>query len=211
MKKIVLIGAGGHAKTIVDTLEKSVEYEIAGFMCDGIVNSVVYRGYRILGSDESAKSIYDSGIRCAVLAIGFLGKSTLRQRLMEYYINIGYEFPVIVDSTAIIAEDVRIGIGTYIGRGAIVNADAEIGRACIVNTGAIIEHECVIGDFSHVAVRAVVCGQVTIGENVFVGANATVIQNVIIEDDVVIGAGALIRKGVLSGASVVGNGTVLEH
>lgn len=203
MNRIVLIGAGGHAKTIVDTIERLGTYEIAGFIAQGEVGTTAYRGYKILGNDENATDIYELGIHYAVIAIGFLGKLSIRQQLMDYYANIGFEFPVIIDPTAIVAHDVRIGEGTYIGRNVVVNADASIGKACIINTGAIIEHECSVGDFSHIAVAAVVCGQSEIGKNVLVGANATIIQNVVIEDDSIVGAGALVRKKVSKMSKIV--------
>lgn len=205
MEKIVLIGAGGHAKTVVDTLERLGNYEIVGFVDKVASEKPVYKDYKVIGSDEYLQRLYDSGIKNAFIAIGFLGHSRLRQKIYGQLVGIGFRVPCIIDPTAIVAGDVEIGGGTYIGRNAVVNVSANIGDNCIINTATVIEHDCVVGSFSHVAVGAVVCGQVTIGENTLIGANATVIQCKSVGTDCVIGAGAVVRKDVPDKKMVVGD------
>lgn len=204
MEKIVLVGAGGHAKTIVETIEKAKSFEIAGFVGPGEIGEIVYRGYKRIGNDEDLEELYNHGIHNAVLAIGFMGNSNLRNKLFHTLKKYGYEFPVIIDDTASIALDVTIGEGTYIGRHAVINANAHIGKACILNTASIVEHDCIIGDFSHVSVAAVVCGQSEIGQNVLVGSNATIIQGLKIMNHSIIGAGAVVTKDVLENSLVIG-------
>lgn len=195
-EKIVIVGAGGHAKTIVDTLERLDTFEIAGYISKENVGSDIYRGYKIIGRDEDLKEIYKSGVVNAIIAVGFMGRSTLRQKLYEDLKQIGYKLPAIVDPTAIIATDVVIDEGTYIGRNVVVNADAKIGKCCILNTSCVVDHENHIGNFTHISVQAVCCGKVHIGENCMLGANSTVIQNITVGDNTVIGAGALIIKDI---------------
>ena len=174
VKEIVLVGFGGHAKSVIDSIEGMKAYKIAGYVdCADMPD---YKGYTRIGNDAELEKLYAGGIHDAVLTIGFMGRSRRRNQLYEYMKKIGYRFPVIVDQSAIIASDAVIQEGTYIGKRAVINADARIGRMCIINTGAIIEHECVVGDFSHVAVGANLCGQCVVGENTFIGAGATVIQ-----------------------------------
>lgn len=209
MEKIVLVGAGGHAKTIVDTIERGGCYEIVGFLDGGENGREVYRGYKVIGHDEDARAIYDTGVRNTIIAVGFMGRSDLRNRLYQEMKMLGFHFPVIIDPTAVVADDAVIGEGTYIGRNAIINVDVRIGRNCIVNTAAIIEHECKVGDFSHISVASVLCGQVTVGDNVLIGANATVIQGCNIEDNCIIGAAGFARKDVKSMTCIVGNNQIL--
>lgn len=192
MEKIVLIGAGGHAKTIVDTIERTNCYEIAGFLDGGEIGREIYRGYRVIGHDEDADSIYDGGVRNAVIAVGALGRSDLRNRLFQEMKRTGFYFPVIIDPTAIVAEDTVIGEGTYIGRNAVINVDVRIGRNCIINTAAIIEHECVVGDFAHISVGAILCGSVKAHKGSFIGAGSTVIQGISIGEDSVVGANSTV-------------------
>ena len=152
VKEIVLVGFGGHAKSVIDSIEGMKTYKIAGYVdCADVPD---YKGYTRIGSDADLEKLYAQGIRDAVLTIGFMGRSKRRNQLYEYMKKIGYRFPVIVDQSAIIASDAVIQEGTYIGKRAVVNADAKIGRMCIINTGAIIEHECVGGGFSQGAVGA---------------------------------------------------------
>lgn len=198
MKKIVLLGTGGHAKSVVDTIIAEGKYEIAGFI-DKENKEFDYLGYKIIGCDEDLPSIYNAGIHYACICIGFLGKGSIRQGLYTRLKKIGFEFPDIVDPTAALAKNVRIEEGVFIGKGAVVNSNAEIGRMAIVNTAAVIEHDCLIGDFTHVAVGSVICGAVKVGKGVFVGANTTVIQGIHIGAGAIIGAGSIIVKDVEEG------------
>lgn len=195
-EKILLVGSGGHAKTLVDTIERLETYEVAGFVGPGEVGAALYRGYRLLGHDEALPTLFMQGIHAAALGMGFMGRSSVRNRLYAQLSQIGYTLPVLVDPTAVVAADAVLGVGTYVGRHAVINADAQIGHACIINTGSIVEHECRIGAFSHVAVGAVLCGQVQVGSECLIGANATVIQGLHIGDGCIIGAGTVVTKGI---------------
>lgn len=204
MEKIVLVGSGGHAKTIVDTIERAGHYRIAGFIDRGQIGKEICRGYRIIGHDEDMASVFASGIRRAFIAIGFMGHSDLRGRLYHQFKPLGFSFPMVIDPSAAVADDAVIGEGTYIGRKAVVNVGAMVGINCIVNTSAVVEHNCEIGDFSHISVASVLCGQVTVGRNALIGANATVIQGISIGDGAVVGAGAVVVRDVPENRTVAG-------
>lgn len=196
MEKIIVLGNGGHAKSVVDAIEGQGKYSIAGY----VVNDVtVNDDYPILGNDHDLQKIFDEGIRYAVLGIGYLGKGSLRQRLYQDLKKIGYSLPMICDPTSVISKKAIIDEGTFVGKGAIVNSGARIGKMCILNTGSIVEHDCEIGDFTHIAVGTVLCGDVKIGNNAFVGANATVIQGRRVGDRVIVGAGEMIKTDVEAG------------
>ena len=152
MEKIIIIGAGGHAKTVVDTIERGHCFEIAGFLAEGRVGERVYKNYTILGADNIAKTIFSMGISKACMAIGFMGKSSIREKLCCQYKKMGFDFPAIIDPSAIVASDVMIGEGTYIGRCVVVNANSSIGDFCILNTGCIVEHECKAVSYTHLDV-----------------------------------------------------------
>ena len=180
MTKIVLLGCGGHAKSIVDSIESMGGFQIVGFTDSTCNAQFSYRGYEIIGTDDYLSELFASGVNAAFICIGYLGKGTIREILYNQLKEIGFSLPIIVDPSAVIAKDAQIGEGTFIGKRAVVNADAKIGKMTIINTGAIVEHDCNIGDFSHVAVGTVLCGGVEIGVHSMIGANATVIQNVVL-------------------------------
>lgn len=195
-EKLLLLGHGGHAKSLIDSIEAAGIYEIAGLIDNGMRTNTGYRGYKVVGCDEELKELFRSGIHCACIGVGFLGEGNARNRLYTCLKEIGYTLPVIIDPSAVLAKDVKIGEGTFIGKGAMINADTQIGKMVIVNTAAVIEHDCFIGDFCHVAVAGTICGTVRMGKNVFIGANATVIQGIRIGDNALIGAGTVVVKNV---------------
>lgn len=198
MERIVILGNGGHAASLVDTLERQNRYTVAGYVVnDGADGSG--GKYPVLGDDHCLEKLFQSGIRYAAVGIGYLGRSHLRKELWNRLKKIGYTLPVICDPTAILAANAGIAEGSFIGKGAIVNVNALIGQMCIINTGAIIEHDCRVEDFSHVSVGSVLCGGVCVGSSSFIGANATVIQGRIIGNECIIGAGMTIKKDVEDG------------
>jgi len=189
MEDILLVGFGGHAKSVADCIERERKYNIIGYSDLQKADSQ----YSYLGTDDALQAIFDSGIKNAAIGIGYMGKGEIRRQLYSKLKDIGFNLPIIVDPSAIISNTAVIGEGAFVGKGAIVNAEAIIGKMAIINTKAIVEHECVIGDYSHVAVGAVLCGQVKVGEAAFIGANATVIQCREVKSNTIIPAGETIR------------------
>lgn len=189
MEDIVLVGFGGHAKSVADCIEREGKYHIVGYTDLQEADSQ----YVYLGTDDKLQAIFDSGVKNAAVGIGYMGKGAVRQHLYAELKEIGFTLPVIADPSAILSSTAVVGEGTFIGKCAVVNAEANIGKLAIINTKALVEHECVIGDYAHVAVGAILCGQVKVGEAAFIGANATVIQCREIKDKTVVPAGATIR------------------
>ena len=202
MEDIILVGFGGHAKSIADSIEKAGKYHIVGYTEQK--KCITEAKYEYLGADDVLKEYYFNGVRNAVICVGYLGKGNIRDRLYEKLKSIGYELPVIIDPSAMIAGEVCIEEGTYVGKGSVVNTGTHIEKMCIINTKAIVEHECFVGAFSHVAVGAVLCGNVTVQEHGFIGANATIIQGVRIGHQSVVGAGSTILKDVRDNKTVYG-------
>lgn len=191
-----MLGTGGHARSVVDSIERTGKYHIIGFLDTDKMWGKYLKDYRVVGTDDELEKYFEEGVRNAFITIGFLGHGDVRNRLYERLKKIGYRIPNMIDPTAVIASDVQMEEGIFIGKRAVINANAEIAKMCIINTGAIIEHDCRVGEFSHISVGSVLCGSVQIGKNSFVGANATVIQGRHIGDDCIVGAGMTVRKNV---------------
>jgi sugar O-acyltransferase (sialic acid O-acetyltransferase NeuD family) len=189
MESLVIVGFGGHAKSVADCIEREGKYNIIGYTDVEEHHSK----YDYLGNDDVLQMVFNSGVKNAAVGVGYLGKGSIRNKLYDLLKKIGYNLPVIKDPSSIISESAIIGEGTFIGKAAIVNAEATIGKMAIVNTKALIEHECIVGDFTHIAVGAILCGQVKVGNSVLVGANATVIQCRSIESKSIVPAGAVLR------------------
>lgn len=194
MEDIILLGLGGHAHSVVDSIEQSGKYNIIGFLDMEGMSWKHYRDYRVLDTDDALQMYFDRGIRNAFITIGFMGHGDVRNRLYRKLKDIGFAVPNIIDKTSAISGSAELEDGIFVGKNAIINVNAKIGKMCIVNTGAVVEHDCEIGEFSHVAVGSVVCGGVSVGKQTLIGANATVIQNKMIGNRCIIGAGMVIRK-----------------
>lgn len=197
MKDIIIVGFGGHARSVADCIERTGQYNIVGYT--DLYEVTPNNGYKYLGTDDVLEEIYETGICNAVIAVGQIGTDTVRHKLYARLKQIGFELPVIADPSAIIADNVVIGDGTFIGKGAVVNANTIIGKMSIINTGVLCEHDCIVGEYSHVAVASVLCGNVNVGINSFVGANATVIQGVKVGNEAIVGAGSIVLHNVNDG------------
>ncbi len=190
MEKIVIVGYGGHAKVLSDSIKTAGKYKIAGYTdVEDKDANIEY-----LGTDECLSRIFEAGVNNAAIGIGFIGNSNIRISIYTLLKQIGFHLPAIIDRSAIISEGVTIGEGTYIGKRSVINPDSLIDKCCIINTGAIVEHECRVEPFSHISVGTVLCGNVIVGAESFVGANSTVIQGITIGNRCLVGAGSVVRK-----------------
>ncbi len=196
MEDIILLGLGGHAHSVTDSIEQTGKYNIIGFLDTEEMLGKRFRDYCVLGTDDALGKYFDKGIKNAFVTIGFLGKGNIRNQLYKQLKNIGYLVPDIIDGSAVVSENAELGDGVFVGKNAVINANAKIGEMCIINTGAIVEHDCTIGKFSHIAVGSVICGGVSVGEQTMIGANATVIQEKEIGSHCVIGAGTIVSKNI---------------
>lgn len=201
MEKMILVGGGGHAKSIIDSVRSLNKFHIVGFVDKKDTNP----GIKRLGDDEVLSSLYNSGIKKAFIAVGSIGKPNVRIRLYNTLKNIGYKFPTIIDKTASVAGNAVIEEGTFVGKGAVVNSGTVIRKQCIINSGAIVEHDCIINEFVHLAPGAILSGGVSIGKRTHVGANAVIIQNIKVGEDVLIGAGSVIIRNVKNDIKIYGN------
>ena len=192
MEDIVLLGFGGHARSVADSIAKAGKYNIIGYTDVQESKSQ----FQYIGTDDELEALYRQGVHNAALGVGYMGESLIRDRLVYAARKIGFQFPAIIDPSANIADDAVIGEGAYIGKNAVINAVSDIGDFCIINTGAIIEHQNIIGRHSHVAVGSVLCGNVNIGHHSMIGAGTTIIQGKSIGDNCIIGANSTVLSNV---------------
>ncbi len=203
MVDLVLVGGGGHCKSVIDSIKALGKYKLIGITdfdkkdCIG--------GVPIIGKDDQLQILFDSGVRHAFITVGSIGDTSVRLKLYQQLKAIGYHLPVIIDTSAIVSEYATIGEGSFIGKGAVINTDSKIATNCIINSGSIVEHDCTIGDFVHIAPGAVLSGSTNIGSHTHIGTNATVIQNINIGEQVLIGAGSVVISHILKGAIAYGN------
>lgn len=196
LSKLVLIGGGGHCKSVLDTALKMGEFNDIVITDSNIEKGTSLLGYSVVGNDDCLEQLRQEGFDYAFITVGSVKVNSLRETLANKVALLGFRFPIIQDPSAIVAESARIGEGTFIGKNTVINAAAVVGRHCIINTGAILEHECIVGDFSHISVGTILCGEVTVKDNCMIGAGSTVIQCRSIGNNVIIGANSTVLTDV---------------
>lgn len=192
-KKLVIIGASGHGKVVADIAKKTGYHEIV-FLDD---NENVHEcgGYPVVGRSHEVETIN------ADVIVG-IGNASIRKKIQKSIPE--RKMATLIHPSAVVAEDVIIGVGTVIMAGAVINSGARIGTGCIINTCASVDHDCNVGDYVHVAVGSHLCGTVSVGDETWIGAGATVSNNISICSEVMIGAGAVIVKDVKESGIYVG-------
>lgn len=194
MKKIVLVGGGGHCKSVLDTLKELNQFEVVGILDNKEKVGLNIMGVPFIGTDEDSIKVFESGVKYAFVTVGSIGNAELRKKLYRDLKSIGFILTPIVDKTAIISENTKIDEGTFIGKGSIINANSIIGKMCIVNTGVIIDHDCIVNDFVHIAPGSILCGGASIGEDSHIGTGTKIIQGISIGSNTLIGAGSLVVR-----------------
>jgi UDP-perosamine 4-acetyltransferase len=203
MIQVVGLGAGGHARVLIEILLASGEWEIVGLLDPARVGESL-AGIPIIGGDEQLDRMRREGITGAFIGIGGVGDNSPRMALFNLAISAGFDVVNVIHSQATISRSARLGRGVAVTAGALINSNASIGDNVIINTGAIIEHDCQIGSHCHIATGAVLAGNVTVGESAHVGAGATVRQGIVIGENAVVGAGAVVVKDVAPRTIVTG-------
>jgi len=206
-KNLILIGGGGHCKSVIDVAES------AGFSILGILDTAETVGnkvlnYSIIGTDDEIVNYVDKAL--FIITVGQIKDSGLRIKLQQKVINCGGQFATVIASTARVSRYSTIGEGTVIMHQAVVNADAKVGVGCIINTFANIEHDAVVGDFCHISTGAMVNGNCTVGKGTFLGSQAVMVNGVDIAEGCVIAAGAMVRKNIVVKGVYADNPAVLK-
>jgi UDP-perosamine 4-acetyltransferase len=205
MKQAIGLGAGGHARIIVEILRLLGEFEIVGLL-DANPEALATRvsGIAVLGNDLLMPEIYARGVRHAFVGVGGIGDNRSRARLYHAAQGYGFEMIGAIDPRSIVSPSAIIGSGTIIMPAAVINAGARTGENVIINTGAIVEHDCSIGDHVHIATGACLAGTVTVLPGAHIGVGAAIKQGVQVGRNALVGAGAVVINDVPDDTTVVG-------
>lgn len=204
MKKIAIIGAGGHAKVLIDTLLKSNSAQsIILFDNDKEKLGSKILNCTVAGNDEDLKKIDPNDV-LLVNAIGTVHASGIRDKVFQEFKNLGYSFLTVIHPSAIIADSVEIAEGAQVMANTTIQPGCHIGENSIINTSASIDHDCQIGRSSHIAPGVTLSGGVEVGNGSHVGTGANVIQNIQIGSEATVAAGATVVKNVENHTTVKG-------
>jgi sugar O-acyltransferase (sialic acid O-acetyltransferase NeuD family) len=189
---LILIGAGGHARSCIDVIEQQGQYQIAGLI--GMPDEVLTKhlGYVIIGTDSNLPELAKN-YRYALITIGQIQTAEHRILLYQQALQFGFQLPIIIAPTAHVSRHAVLGAGTIVMHGAIVNAGAKVGNNCIINTLALLEHDTIVEDHCHIATSAILNGDVAVGAGSFVGSGSVIKEGVAIGKDCRVGIGLTVR------------------
>ncbi len=201
--RILILGAGGHGRVVLDILLQVREYDVVGFLDSNPdihgrrVDGIPVHG----GIDDLEKIRVELNVSGVIIAIGDNG---VRRGLARQIEQTGLELISAIHPSVTLAYNATIGRNVVIAAGAVVCANCQIGDSVILNTGCIIDHQTMIGEGTHICPGVRIAGRVKVEPGVFVGIGATVVPKVTLGCESIVGAGAVVLEDVLPMATVVG-------
>ena len=201
--RILIIGAGGHAQVVADTLlrarEAGCHTQPIGYLDDNPNLIGAERlGLPILGNLYSVATIPHDALIIAI------GNNWVRKSLYLELQAQGYCFATVCHPRAIVAPDVKLGPGTVVFAGVVVNTGSSIGANVILNTGCTVDHHNHIGDHVHLAPGTHLGGDVEVGEGTLVGIGATIMSQRSVGKWSTVGAGALVNRNLPERVTAIG-------
>ena len=206
MKKLLIIGCGGHAKVVYETAIATSSFSEFAFLDDKYENRLELNDdwgkWEIIGkiSDLRDPNIRDN-FKSAVVAIG---ENNQRLSTIKQLIKYSYKLPTLIHPSATVSVTAEIGIGSVVFAQSVIQAKTKIGIGSIINNSASINHDCIVEDGVHICPGVNIAGGVTIGEKSWIGIGSTVIEGVKIGRKVTIGAGASVISEIPDGMTAVG-------
>ena len=196
-KKLYVLGGGGHAKVVIDSLVKN------GSVVSGVIDPRLKVGDQLLdilvvGGDELMSQL-DPQLTLLANGVGATANSRTNRKLYDLWSAHGFSFATVVHPTAIIANEVRLALGCQIMAGTVLQPHVTIGKCTVINTAASVDHDCEIGDYCFIAPMVNLCGGAKVGEGSFIGAGAVLLPGVKVGKNVLIAAGAVVNADVADG------------
>jgi sugar O-acyltransferase (sialic acid O-acetyltransferase NeuD family) len=205
MKKLILIGGGGHCKSAIDVVETENKYTIAGILDINYRPGMQVCDYPVIGTDEAIVSLVKEDYEF-IITLGQIKTAELRMKIFNHLKSLNAKIATVISPNAFLSRHSKIGEGTIVMHQAIINSGAAIGHNCIINTRALVEHDATIADHCHISTSGIINGSCKIGTGSFIGSGAIIINNKTIADRSIVGAGTVVTEDVSeSDRTIVGN------
>lgn len=202
--KIILIGGGGHCKSVIDVIEAGKKYTIAGILdVKGKVGTKILK-YKIFDTDNNLPALAKKKT-LFLITVGHTKSNVVRRKLYDKLKGLRLALPIVASPLAYCSRNSEIAEGTVLMHRSFVNSFASIGVNCILNTGAIVEHDAEIGNHCHISTNAVINGGTKLGDNVFIGSGSVVNECIEICNDVVIGSGSVVNRNIVHAGIYAGS------
>jgi len=200
VERLILFGAGGHAKVVLDALLRSGRDVVGLIDDDPAATGRLVLGLPVLGTRAVLTEEW-----AGAAIVPALGVNAARTALLDWLRDAPHPLASAIHPHAVIGAGAELGGGSFLAAGAVVNPDTQLGEGAIVNTGASVDHDCRIGRAVHIAPGARLCGGVTVGDETLVGTGAVIIPGIRVGARATIGAGSVVIRDVPDGARIAGN------
>lgn len=205
MKKIILVGTGGHAAEVREYIyyhnrvKPNEPLEILGFLD---VNDELHKQYKY--SEPFLGTVEEHKVNLEAEYMFCFGNMKYKKELVTKYREEGAKFLTFIHPTALIAESCKIGEGVLISHNASVGPMAVIGDFNILNSRCTIGHDTILGEYNFISPQVSLSGNTTIGSYNMFGVNSATIPGVSLGDNNTIGAGSIITKNAVDNCVIVG-------
>jgi len=193
MKSIILIGGGGHCKSVIDVIEQEGQFEIVGIVDKPELLGSKVLGYQIIGNDSNLNNLAKK-YQYALVTVGQIKSPLLRIKLFELAVKSGFILPTVVSPRAYLSKHAMVDKGSIIMHDALINANAKVGENCIINSKALIEHDVIIESHCHISTGAIINGASVVESNTFFGSNSLTKESIVVKKDSVVGGGNVVLK-----------------
>ena len=198
--RVVVLGASGHAKVVLEILEEMGNFEIIGCTTAAAASHEILR-YPVLGGDDILPALFASGTSHAFVAVG---DNRIRQKVIRRIRDLGFTLVSAVSRSALVSPRARLGEGVAVMPRATINVDSLVDDGAIINTGATVDHDCIVGECAHIAPGVNLAGNVKVGQGAFLGIGSCAIPGVAIGAWAMVGAGAAVLGDLPDGVTAVG-------
>jgi len=186
MMRLLIVGAGGHGRSVAEAVLEASTFTLAGFVDDGAPALRQVWGYSVLATTAELESCR----RHADAAIVAIGNNQARERLQAQLTALGFQVATVIHPRAIVSPRALIGPGCALMAAAVVGTEARLGAGVIVNSGAVVDHHCVVEDFGHLGTNATMAGGTLLGRSAWMQAGAALGYGVKVEAGAVLAPGA---------------------
>jgi len=201
--RVLILGAGGHGRVVLDILLQAGRHQPVGFLDNNAdIHGRRVDGIPVLGAiTDAVRLAQEHQIHGVIVAIGDNG---VRRGLARDLDLAGLELINAVHPSATLARSATLGRNVVVAAGVVVCAHCQIGNSVILNTGCVVDHQTMIGEGSHVCPGVRIAGRVKVEPGTFIGIGATIIPKITLGCESIVGAGAVVIEDVPSLATVVG-------
>lgn len=196
-QSILIYGAGGHAKTVMEMVQQMGNFQIAGIIDDNpALKGATVLDIPVLGGRELLPGLAAQGLRLAANGVGGIIDIGIRIKLFELLAGYGFDLPALLHPRATVEPSAQLSEGVQVFANAYVGSQTRLHERCMVNTSAVVSHDCEIGTYTHIAPGALLAGHVYVGQQALVGMGVTTIIGLKIGDRARIGNGAVLLADV---------------